>query len=445
MAKEAGRKTESPSAKSTSSEGRKSQGEDRQAGSPNKDSSNAKSSFRTPPPKDIPPLVPVTPKSDGNKTPVSSGTEGRNSSKPSASSPSASTGTVPSSSSSGQSSNSRISLNCGSLSLEVNHQESTSHALNRTSLPPSLHAAAKHDSLGAHSLLSHSAYAGLPFLGHPGLDPAHYSSLAAHSALLAAAHHKPGGMSPYVKYATVKTASGATTLVPVCSDPYCTHCKLTMSSAQLSPPTGSSSACGAGCTECTHGKQLPPHPPSSLSLSSLPHSALSSSAAALSSLYPHQPFGVLPGHHGLPYICNWVAGSDYCGKRFATSEELLQHLRSHTSSGDASAAAAAAAAFSPYSSLGLSASLAAAHSHFPSTPGSLSPNSSLRQAAAAAAAYPRSLSPNSVLAAARYHPYSKSASASSSLLPPTAPPSLGAYYPYAAAAALYSQRLGAVP
>ena len=33
-----------------------------------------------------------------------------------------------------------------------------------------------------------------------------------------------------------------------------------------------------------------------------------------------------------PYVCNWVSGSAsaYCGKRFANSDDLLNHLRSHT-------------------------------------------------------------------------------------------------------------------
>ncbi|NXU56956.1 Z703A protein, partial [Turnix velox] len=32
----------------------------------------------------------------------------------------------------------------------------------------------------------------------------------------------------------------------------------------------------------------------------------------------------------LPHICNWVSASGPCDKRFATSEELLAHLRTHT-------------------------------------------------------------------------------------------------------------------
>lgn len=39
-----------------------------------------------------------------------------------------------------------------------------------------------------------------------------------------------------------------------------------------------------------------------------------------------------PGSAGgsLPYVCNWVSGADYCGRRFPNSEELLVHLKTHT-------------------------------------------------------------------------------------------------------------------
>ena len=277
--------------------------------------------------------------------------------------------------------------------------------------------------------------------GESGVSPLHPSAL--HSHALAAAKHGslgtplPGtaAISPY-SYARVKTAAGATTLVPICRDPYCTNCQLTMQ-GQLSSP------CPSGCTQCTHDKTLPAsslagHAGLGSSLPVLYPSMAGATAASASSyplpssLYPHA-FGILPSHHSLPYVCNWVAGSDYCGKRFTTSEELLQHLRTHTSSSD-NLASLTAAGLSAYHSTLAGLSPLGCHSNFP-TPGSLSPNS-LRQA------YPRSLSPNSLLAASRFHPY-KSPLAG---LPPTAPlpgglPSaLGQYYsPYA----LYGARLGA--
>merc|ERR1711962_750940 len=33
---------------------------------------------------------------------------------------------------------------------------------------------------------------------------------------------------------------------------------------------------------------------------------------------------------GGPYICNWMNGRDYCGKRYTSAEELLVHLKTHT-------------------------------------------------------------------------------------------------------------------
>merc|ERR1719340_132892 len=31
-----------------------------------------------------------------------------------------------------------------------------------------------------------------------------------------------------------------------------------------------------------------------------------------------------------PYLCSWMQGRDFCGRRFNSSEELMSHLRSHT-------------------------------------------------------------------------------------------------------------------
>ena len=324
--------------------------------------------------------------------------------------------------------------------LEVNHQESaiaaakTSTSTGSSSLRPEMPSAV-HPTIGAypHLGLGHSIEA----LAASSLS-SHHPHLTAHGLASAASRGTAPSISPY-SYARVKTAAGATTLVPICRDPYCTNCQITMQSAQLS------SACAAGCTQCNHEKS-PAYPsvPTSLGgISSLggsvpilpfppsPASLPPTGASALhmaSSLYGHA-FGILPGHHTLPYVCNWMAGSDYCGKRFANSEELLQHLRTHTSSSEAALAGLAA-----YPGLGLpsAAALAAAgcHSHL-NPPPSLSPNS-LRQA------YPRSLSPNTLLAASRYHPYKHLSS-----LPPTPtglPSALSAYYsPYA----LYGQRIGA--
>ncbi|KAL8595056.1 hypothetical protein ACOMHN_002034 [Nucella lapillus] len=151
--------------------------------------------------------------------------------------------------------------------------------------------------------------------------------------------------------------------------------------------------------------------------------------AGLSSLHSLYP---LAAHQGLGYVCSWVSGSEYCGKRFANSEELLTHLRTHTSSVEASSLAA-------YGALGLHPGLAAAaaaagcHNPYPCSP--LSPNSLRRT-------YPTSLSPvSSLLSANRYHPYKSPLET----VPPPAPSSQGlpAVGPYNSPYSLYGQRLGA--
>ncbi|XP_063227315.1 zinc finger protein Noc [Bacillus rossius redtenbacheri] len=230
----------------------------------------------------------------------------------------------------------------------------------------------------------------------PGLDPANPAFRPPfagafshhHAAMLAAAGYPTApAATPYVSYARVKTASGGEALVPVCKDPYCAGCQFSVHHQQLA-----AASCPSGCTQCDHQKY--------------------GLAAALSGLVP-PPLGY--PHLARPYVCNWIAGDSYCGKRFAASDELLQHLRTHTSLSADAAAAAAAAAASPMSLL--------------------APHSFLHRA------YPNP--PLSPLSASRYHPYSKPglpASLAASPFSAFNPTALGPYYsPYS----LYGQRIGA--
>ncbi|XP_050314622.1 zinc finger protein Noc [Anthonomus grandis grandis] len=203
-------------------------------------------------------------------------------------------------------------------------------------------------------------------------------------------HHMMGypGATPYLSYARVKTPSGGEALVPVCKDPYCTGCQFSLQNQQMLMSGAAGGPCPSGCTQCDHQKYnlamaMSLGPPSSLAYPSL----------------------------GRPYVCNWIAGDAYCGKRFVTSEELLQHLRTHTSTSDPATSSAA-------SLLNHSALLSSAALH----------------------RYPAS-APLSPLSAARYHPYAKPGLPTSLGSPYSAfnPASLGPYYsPYA----LYGQRLG---
>lgn len=350
---------------------------------------------------------------------------------------------------------------CSNMLLELNQE-----ALSKGSLHGSLHPlySSLKDSLQAlHGSLNPSlGGCTLPFLGYPlSLDPlaAYSASLAAHCnslAGLSSSQKSPAvsgasttpcsaaaSLSPYVSYARVKTATGGTTLVQVCKDPYCTNCQVALHGAQLGTQTPCS---GPGCSQCAqHDKTSPTSlaSPVPTGLPFFPGVPTVAGGGGLPSLCSHAAFtsaSVLASSpHGgplvTPYVCNWVQGNEYCGKRFASSDELLQHLRSHTSTAEALVspfnAAAAAAAGIPLSALG-----------FPL--GGLFGCPSLSPGLLSTPSYARSLSPNTLLAAARYHPYKPP---SMSILPgstnpmlPGAFPSLAAYYsPYA----FYGQRLGA--
>ncbi|KAJ9574510.1 hypothetical protein L9F63_008318 [Diploptera punctata] len=252
----------------------------------------------------------------------------------------------------------------------------------------------------------------------PGLEPTNPAfrppfaggPFSHHHAAMLAAGYPSAAPGPYVSYARVKTASGGEALVPVCKDPYCTGCQYSMHNAHQQLLLGGSSAgpCPSGCTQCDHQKYG------------------LAAAAALSGLMPPGPVPPPPplsySHQlGRPYVCSWIAGDSYCGKRFTTSDELLQHLRTHTS---LATAADSAASTNPMSLLN--------HHSF------LSSSAALHRAAAA---YPNP--PLSPLSAARYHPYSKPglpASLAASPFSAFNPTALGPYYsPYS----IYGQRIGA--
>lgn len=226
-------------------------------------------------------------------------------------------------------------------------------------------------------------YAGAPFTAH-------------HAAMLAAAAGFPGASSnPYLGYARVKTPAGGETLVPVCKDPYCTGCQFSANNHHLQ--LMNNGACPAGCTQCDHQKY-------NLAMAM----ALSQQGAAAGGLaYPQL---------SRPYVCNWIVGESYCGKRFGNSEELLQHLRSHTADGSA-----------PATVTSTQASL-------------LNPLNPLFTTAGLRSAYPSA--PLSPLSASRYHPYSKAGLPAGLGASPYGAfnPALGPFYsPYA----MYGQRLGA--
>ncbi|NXG21989.1 ZN503 protein, partial [Grallaria varia] len=256
------------------------------------------------------------------------------------------------------------------------------------------------------------AYAGYPpqFLPHGvALDPTKSSSLV--GAQLAAASSlgcsKPAARLAAASPPSVMTAS-------LCRDPYCLsyHC--------------ASHLAGAAGASCAHDQALksgyplvyPTHPLHSV------HSSLTGATPPSLAGHPLYPYGFMLPNDPQPHICNWVSANGPCDKRFATSEELLSHLRTHT------AFPGTDKLLSSYPSSSSLASAAAAamacHMHIPTTGAPGSPGTlALR-------------SPHHALGlGSRYHPYSKSPLPTPGA-PVPVPAATGPYYsPYA----LYGQRL----
>ncbi|XP_036322318.1 zinc finger protein Elbow-like, partial [Rhagoletis pomonella] len=234
-----------------------------------------------------------------------------------------------------------------------------------------LHAAAA--AAGVPTTSSGSYYAGYPG-GNPSSGLPYAMDVMTASALMSQHHpmFKAAALHPYLNYARLKGIDPATMMTPnICRDPYCTGCP--SSPHFLNKAAGQ--PCPAGCPQCegSSGK--------SSSMGGGGSSAAAAVAAAAASSY-HAQLAALAAASQMPYVCSWIsADAAYCGKRFATSDELFQHLRTHTASLPDSVLSAAAA-------------------------GGIPPTHPLFQRT-----YPTP--PLSPLSAARYHPYGKP-----SMLPP---------------------------
>ncbi|XP_072851104.2 zinc finger protein 503 [Pogona vitticeps] len=261
------------------------------------------------------------------------------------------------------------------------------------------------------------AYAGYPpqFLPHGvALDPTKSGSLVGAQLAGSLGCSKAGaGSSPLAGASppSVMTAS-------LCRDPYCLsyHCASHLAAG----------AAAAASASCAHDQALksgyplvyPTHPLHTV------HSSLSGTTPPSLAGHPLYPYGFMLPNDPQPHICNWVSANGPCDKRFATSEELLSHLRTHT------AFPGTDKLLSSYpSSTSLASAAAAAmacHMHIPTTGAPGSPGTlALR-------------SPHHALGlSSRYHPYSKSPLPTPGA-PVPVPAATGPYYsPYA----LYGQRL----
>ncbi|CRK94197.1 CLUMA_CG007713, isoform A [Clunio marinus] len=207
------------------------------------------------------------------------------------------------------------------------------------------------------------------------LSQPHASMLAA-----AAAGYPASANNPYLSYARIKTPTGGEALVPVCKDPYCTGCQYSAHNQQMLMGV----PCPPGCTQCEQQKY--------------------GLAMAMSSLPPNHPFAQM----SKPFACNWIMNDGYCGRRFSTTDELIQHMKTH--SPNLSDPATAASILAAQQSASLMSPL-----FFP--PGMHR-----------GAGYP-SASPLSPLSASRYHPYAGKPGTLPTSYGSTFNPPLSAYYP----------------
>lgn len=223
-----------------------------------------------------------------------------------------------------------------------------------------------------------------------------------HAAMLSAAaagfaSSSANNPNSYINYARVKTPSGGETIIPICKDPYCTGCQYSSHNQHMML----GAACPSGCTQCEQQKY--------------------GLAMVMSGLPPNHPYT----HLSRPYICSWIVGESYCGKRCSNSDELMQHLRSHTP--NLTDPAATAVLLQAQQQVMMHPAL----------------NSIFSASQIHRAGY--STPPLSPMSAARFHPYAKPGAPLPTAIPPSPyatfnPASLSAYYsPYA----IYSQRLGA--
>jgi hypothetical protein len=220
------------------------------------------------------------------------------------------------------------------------------------------------DAFGLASLPAFYSPADLDYQTNPAFRPPFIGSHA--STMMAAASQQ----SQYLNYTRAKMGGDAGAGFPVCKDPYCTGCQFSAHNQKLLMGT----PCGSGCTQCEYQRY-------GLAVAMNPYMQLNRS-----------------------YVCNW----ELCCKRFSTSEEVLNHLRSHAATIQDPAVA--------------STLLAAHQASVLNQVGVLFPTSALSRS------YPN--------LAARYHPYAKSGAYGGSPYGPLSP-----YY--STYAGLYGQRIGA--
>uniref|UniRef100_A0A4W5NLX4 Zinc finger protein 503 n=1 Tax=Hucho hucho TaxID=62062 RepID=A0A4W5NLX4_9TELE len=325
-------------------------------------------------------------------------------------------------------SHSRISVSCGGINVEVNqHQETTPGSKAMSSESSSLTSVSSASGLGSGLVAPVSPYkpgqtvfplppAGMHYPGSLGAYAGYPQHFLPHggslvNAQLASMGCSKAGSSPLAGASPPSIMSAS-----LCRDPYCLsyHCASHLAGAASASQQCHDNAAAAAANAMKSGyhHMYPTH---------LLH-GMHSSPQSFSG-HPLYPYGFMLPNDPLPHVCNWVSANGPCDKRFSSSEELLNHLRTHT------AFTGAEKLISGYPNSSSLASAAAAamacHMHMPQSGGPGSPGTlTLR-------------SPHHALGlSSRYHPYSKSPLPTGAPVP--VPAATGPYYsPYA----LYGQRL----
>ncbi|KAF4090273.1 hypothetical protein AMELA_G00050010 [Ameiurus melas] len=321
-------------------------------------------------------------------------------------------------------SHSRISVSCAGINVEVNqHQETTSGSKAATSESSSVSSASSAAVLGSGLVAPVSPYKpGQTVFPLPPAGMTYPGSLAGAYAGYPQHFLPHGGSLVNAQLSSLGSKAGSSPLAgasppsimsaSLCRDPYCLsyHCASHLAGAA-----------GASCTHDSAAAALKSGYP--LMYPTHPLHGVHSTPPSFGG-HPLYPYGFMLPNDPLPHVCNWVSANGPCDKRFSSSEELLNHLRTHT------AFTGAEKLISGYPSSSSLASAAAAamacHMHMPpsgppGSPGTLA----LR-------------SPHHALGlSSRYHPYSKSPLPTPGA-PVPVPAATGPYYsPYA----LYGQRL----